>query len=60
LLADAAGGRVALEVSGTDDGDAPGRMRDKLVQVAGCVAAPMRVACVVRFFEPVASVEQSA
>jgi hypothetical protein len=59
LLADANGGHVALEVSGTDDGDARGRMREKLQQVSGCVAAPLRVACVVRFVDPVASVEQS-
>ena len=59
LLADAAGGRVALEVSGTIDGGARGRMREKLAQVAGCVAAPTRVACVVRFIEPVASVERT-
>jgi hypothetical protein len=59
LLADANGAPVALEVSGTDDGDARGSMRRKLEQVGKCVAAPLRVACVVRFMEPVASVEQS-
>jgi hypothetical protein len=56
LLDDPGGGCVALEVSGTDDGDALGRMREKLAQVTRCVAAPTRVACVVRFVEPVATV----
>jgi hypothetical protein len=59
LLADASGAPVALEVSGTDDGDARGRMTEKLEQVGKCVAALLRVACVVRFMEPIASVEQS-
>jgi hypothetical protein len=58
LLVDAAGSHVAMEVSGTDDGDAAGRMRDKLDQVSKCVAAPTRVACVVRFLEPTATLEQ--
>jgi hypothetical protein len=58
LLTDAKGRRIALEVSGTDDGDARGRMREKLEQVAACVAAPRRVACVIKFLEPLGVVEQ--
>lgn len=44
--------RVALEVSGTDDGDDSARMREKLVQVLRCRAGSRRAACVVRFVEP--------
>jgi hypothetical protein len=58
LLADANGRSIALEVSGTDDGDIRGRLREKLEQVAKCEAAPWRVACVIRFVEPLGMVEQ--
>lgn len=43
---------VALEVSGTDDGDGRARMRQKLAQVALSTAARARAACVVGFSEP--------
>jgi hypothetical protein len=43
---------VALEVSGTDDGDESARLREKLAQVALCDVGSLRAACVVRFLEP--------
>lgn len=53
LLYDAARAAfVALEVSGTDDGDVLGRLSTKLAQVSAATAAPVRAACVVRFLEP--------
>lgn len=58
LLEDGAGELVALEVSGTVDGDAADRMRDKLVQVAKADAVRC-VACVVRFLEPAAWLGQA-
>lgn len=59
LMISPSGENVALEVSGTDRDDAEGRMREKLQQVANCVAASTRMACVVRFESPSAAVEQS-
>ena len=43
---------VALEVSGTDAGDHEARMRQKLLQVAKCVAGKTLAACVVSFLQP--------
>jgi hypothetical protein len=55
LLRDAESGMlVALEVSGTDDGDVNKRSSEKLAQVSEAEAAPVRAACVVRFLEPMA------
>lgn len=48
---------VALEVSGTDDGDGTARMRQKLAQVSQSTAARARAACVVGFLEPHAALE---
>lgn len=52
LLLDRDGRKVALEVSGTDDGNAEARIREKLAQVANCTAGLTRAACVVHFLEP--------
>jgi hypothetical protein len=52
LLRDRRGGLVALEVSGTDDGDEAARLREKVAQVALCELGSLRAACVVRFLEP--------
>lgn len=52
-----AGSLVALEVSGTDDGDAETRMTEKMAQVERSSAAEIRAACVVRFREPCAALE---
>jgi Ni,Fe-hydrogenase III large subunit len=58
LLYDAARGAfVALEVSGTDDGDATARMAVKLGQVTLSPTAEVRAACVVRFVEPLAALK---
>jgi hypothetical protein len=43
---------VALEVSGTDEGDGDVRLSAKLTQVAQSTAARRRAACVVGFLEP--------
>ena len=43
---------VALEVSGTDEGDGDSRLSVKLAQVARSTAARKRAACVVGFLEP--------
>jgi hypothetical protein len=43
---------VALEVSGTDEGDGDARLSAKLAQVARSTAARKRAACVVGFLEP--------
>lgn len=43
---------VALEVSGTDEGDGDARLTAKLLQVAQSTAARRRAACVVGFLEP--------
>ncbi|MDB5213400.1 MAG: hypothetical protein JWO86_1327 [Myxococcaceae bacterium] len=57
LLLDQQGQLVALEVSGTDHDDAAARMREKLVQVAKCVAGRTRAACVVRFEGPTTAIK---
>lgn len=59
LMIDEASHKVALEVSGTDDGDISGRMSGKLKQVQRCRLAPERVACVVRFRGPEISVQHA-
>ena len=52
-LMDAPDGKVvALEVSGTDEGDHEARMRQKLLQVAKCVAGRTLAACVESFLQP--------
>jgi hypothetical protein len=43
---------VALEVSGTDEGDEDARLSAKLAQVAQSTAARKRAACVVGFLAP--------
>ena len=43
---------VALEVSGTDEGDEDTRLSAKLAQVAQSTAARKRAACVVGFLQP--------
>jgi len=43
---------VALEVSGTDEGDSDARLSVKLAQVAQSRVARTRAACVVGFLEP--------
>jgi hypothetical protein len=43
---------VAIEVSGTDEGDGDARLSAKLAQVAQSTAARKRAACVVGFLEP--------
>jgi hypothetical protein len=48
---------VALEVSGTDDGDGAARLVAKLAQVAESRAARIRAACVVGFLEPHAALD---
>lgn len=48
---------IALEVSGTDEGDGHARMAVKLAQVAESRAARTRAACVVGFLEPQAALE---
>lgn len=58
LLSDPADGSfVALEVSGTDDGDLHARLLDKLARVSEIEAVPLRAAYVVRFVEPPAVVK---
>jgi hypothetical protein len=58
LLMDKDGRKVALEVSGTDEESAEGRMREKLEQVAKCTAGQTRAACVVRFLDPLARAKE--
>jgi hypothetical protein len=48
---------VALEISGTDDGDDAVRMQEKLAQVLRNDDATQRAACVVRFREPRATLK---
>jgi hypothetical protein len=48
---------VALEVSGTDEGDGRARLAAKLSQVSETRAARIRAACVVGFLEPHAALE---
>ena len=58
LVRDTKTGRlVALEVSGTNDGDGRARMRQKLAQVTLSTAARARAACVISFREPRAALE---
>jgi hypothetical protein len=59
LLRDEGGALVALEVSGTDTGDAEVRMRAKLAQVAKNEDGKTLSACVVRFEEPAAWLEDA-
>lgn len=59
LMVDRAKRKVALEVSGMDDGDVSGRMRRKLDQVRQCSVAPERAACVVCFRIPEISVQHA-
>ena len=54
LLKDASGRRIALEISGCAREDR-GRLGEKLAQVAKCRFADERVACVVEFGPPRAS-----
>jgi hypothetical protein len=58
LLLDQDGRKVALEVSGTDQESAEGRMCEKLLQVANCTAGETRAACVVRFLEPLTNAKE--
>ena len=58
LLSSPDGLLIALETSGTNDGSAEQRMKEKLSQISGCVAAPTRVAGVVRFLDPRSIVEE--
>ncbi len=50
--------RMALEVSGTDEGSAEQRLKEKLDQVGMAASCFQRAACVVRFVEPRAILEQ--
>lgn len=59
LLLDAAGETVALEVSGVRAGDDEGRIVEKQQQVAKCRIGKVRVACVVRFDLPRATLRGS-
>jgi hypothetical protein len=44
---------IALEVSGTDDGDANARMREKIDQMQRCsLPVHQRAACIVRYADP--------
>ena len=58
LKRDGTGVRMALEVSGTDEGPTEARLREKLRQVARASSAFKRVACVIRFTEPQALLAQ--
>lgn len=52
LLVDAAGIEIAIEISGTDDGNLAERVKEKLRQVSSCTAADARYILVVRFLGP--------
>lgn len=59
LLLDEAGQTVALEVSGVRTGDDVGRIVEKQQQVAKCRVGKLRVACVVQFELPRATLRGS-
>ena len=52
VLVDANSAKVALEVSGMDQGDNGGRLRAKLVQASRATAGATRAACVVTLAAP--------
>lgn len=59
LMVDETSHKVALEISGMDDGEVRGRMSGKLEQVQHCLVAPERAACVVCFRGPEVSLQHA-